>query len=270
MARRSFRAHNPWVSIGPEGVAYIVSNGNPWFDQSAVYVNRSLDGGLTWSDPTLLQLETNDTMNDKATITADPYDPDYAYAVWKRNAFPNEDAAPAAAAQNTAASRGPAWFSRTTNGGRTWEPGHQIYDPGEENGTLGHQIVVLGGARFAVSCSTSLSSSSDTRMHRGAAASTSRRFFPATGVLPGRRRRSLRTRARCRPLIHSPVRASDREHMCPMSPSIGQSGALYAVWMDARFSDGEYNDIAVSMSIDAGVTWSKPVRANRTPPLPST
>jgi hypothetical protein len=45
----------------------------------------------------------------------------------------------------------------------------------------------------------------------------------------------------------------------------GRSGNLYAVWEDGRFSNGQYNDIAFSMSSDGGFTWSSPIRINQTP-----
>jgi len=44
-----------------------------------------------------------------------------------------------------------------------------------------------------------------------------------------------------------------------------RSGNLYAVWEDGRFSNFQYNDIAFSMSADGGLTWSAPIRVNRTP-----
>jgi hypothetical protein len=43
------------------------------------------------------------------------------------------------------------------------------------------------------------------------------------------------------------------------------SGALYAVWEDSRFSNGQYNSIAFSQSTDGGLTWSEPIPVNRTP-----
>ena len=39
--------------------------------------------------------------------------------------------------------KGPAVFSRTTDGGLTWEPARIIYDPGATGQTIGNQIVVL-------------------------------------------------------------------------------------------------------------------------------
>jgi hypothetical protein len=49
------------------------------------------------------------------------------------------------------------------------------------------------------------------------------------------------------------------------------NGALYAVWMDARFSFFQtgaflWDSIAFSESIDGGATWSAPIQVNATPP----
>jgi hypothetical protein len=38
---------------------------------------------------------------------------------------------------------GATWFSRTTDGGQTWEPARPIFDPGGNSQTIGNQIVVL-------------------------------------------------------------------------------------------------------------------------------
>jgi hypothetical protein len=46
-----------------------------------------------------------------------------------------------------------------------------------------------------------------------------------------------------------------------------RNGTLYAVWLDARFSGGQHDDIALSMSTDGGNTWTPPTKANRTPML---
>src|SRR5215475_9217487 len=136
-----FRASNPWVTMGPHGTAYLITVDVPDFNAGAVLVSRSADRGATWSDPTILQSETDNAMNDKPTITADPNSAN-VYAVWTRNEFPTEQAAPNAA-DHAAASRGPVWFARTTDDGATWQQAHEIFDPGQQNGTLDHQILVL-------------------------------------------------------------------------------------------------------------------------------
>ena len=44
----------------------------------------------------------------------------------------------------TAAFRGPTWFARSSDDGATWEPAHPIFDPGQNDQTIGNQIVALG------------------------------------------------------------------------------------------------------------------------------
>jgi hypothetical protein len=54
----------------------------------------------------------------------------------------------------------------------------------------------------------------------------------------------------------------------PMFDSIAvdrTTGQLYAVWIDARFSNFPYNGIALSTSSDGGLTWSQPIQVNQTP-----
>jgi hypothetical protein len=51
-------------------------------------------------------------------------------------------------------------------------------------------------------------------------------------------------------------------------PSIAvdrQGGALYVVWEDARFSGMQRDGIAMSKSIDGGLTWSAPAQINGSP-----
>ena len=43
------------------------------------------------------------------------------------------------------------------------------------------------------------------------------------------------------------------------------SGRLYAVWQDARFSGFANDSIAFSQSLDDGLTWSNPIKINKTP-----
>jgi hypothetical protein len=42
-------------------------------------------------------------------------------------------------------------------------------------------------------------------------------------------------------------------------------GTLYAVWQDARFGGQRFDSIAFSRSTDNGLTWSAPIKVNRTP-----
>ena len=100
---------------------------------------------LTWSDPILIADDENPRyLNDKNSITADPTDPNFVYAVWDRL-----DVSPGGVKTNErgrgglGSFKGPAMIARSTDGGDTWESAKKLYNPGGLNQTIGNQIVVL-------------------------------------------------------------------------------------------------------------------------------
>ena len=80
--------------------------------------------------------------NDKETITADPTDSRYVYAIWDRLISPSEHSS-ARAFETSVSFHGPTWFARSTNDGQSWEPARPIFDPKAQNQTIANQIVVL-------------------------------------------------------------------------------------------------------------------------------
>ena len=85
------RASDPWLAISPNGTAYLMSlsvGTNPGgFETSpnAMLVMRSTNHGATWENPvTLIRDESQNVLNDKNSITADPNDSKFVYAVWDR------------------------------------------------------------------------------------------------------------------------------------------------------------------------------------------
>jgi hypothetical protein len=47
------------------------------------------------------------------------------------------------------------------------------------------------------------------------------------------------------------------------SIAVGRNGQLAVAWQDARFNSGARDAIALSRSLDGGLTWSTPARVNR-------
>ena len=263
------RSTDPWVSFGPDGTLHqlalsfndIAAPLDPRDFDHALLASQSTDGGLTWSTPieVIRDLDAN-VFNDKQTITADPTDADLVYAVWDRLVFPASERASVISGFVTAAFRGPAWFARSTDGGVTWEAAKQIYDPGQNDQTIGNQIVVLpdgtlvdvfneirndnrGGQKGS---NVALLRSTDQ------GASWSERIFVDR----------LGTIFITDPETGDPVRTGDILPEVAVDPA---SGALYVVWQDARFSDGEFDSVAFSQSLDGGLTWSDPIKVNLTP-----
>lgn len=274
------RSTDPWVSFGPDGVVHqlalsfndinepIVEGEGGDFDHALLY-SRSTDGGRTWSRPLVVirDLDAN-VFNDKQTITADPTDPHVVYAVWDRLVFPPAERANVIAGFVTAAFRGPAWFARTTDGGRTWEPARMIYDPGQESQTIANQIVVLPNG--------DLVNIFDLIQINRAAIPTGA-FFTVAVIRSTDRGETWgpTVRGRITPIIVNQLRTigiTDPETGDPVRTgdiipdiAVAPTGDLYAVWQDARPNGLQADAIVVSKSTDGGFTWTPFVKVNQTP-----
>jgi hypothetical protein len=265
------RSSDPWVTFAPNGDAYQISLS---FDantaRNGVLVSKSTNGGDTWSEPIGLIRDSGGrdssfAFNDKESITADPTNSKFAYAVWDRFTSPSGSSlASIEGLIHSRSFREPVFFSRTTDGGATWEPARDIYDRSEFNGTIGNQIVVLPngdlldvfdeffvhdnsndqrGESISVIRSTDKGVTWDSRSTVIAASLERGAFDPDTG---------------------RPIRA---EGGIPDIAVDRTSRKIYAVWQDTRFSG--VDEVALSMSSDGGVTWSAPIKVNQTPRNPN-
>ncbi|MDE2274604.1 MAG: exo-alpha-sialidase [Gammaproteobacteria bacterium] len=241
------RASDPWVTFSPNGVAYVISISFTAASMtggalSSVLVSRSADGGATWSNPVTLILDGASAFNDKETITADPNNSNYVYAVWDRL-----DSTP----------RGPAYFARSTDGGNTWQTAVPIYDPGVNNQTIGNEIVGLPDGSIVdvfeeIDSTSANTSTGNIRVMR----STDQ---GATWSAPVTVAQDLSV-GTDDPNTGNPVRDGG------FLPQIAAgAGKLVVVWQDARFSGGLRDGIALSQSSDNGQTWSTPVEINSVP-----
>jgi hypothetical protein len=261
------RASDPWVSFGPNGVAYQISlSFDASTNRNGVLVSKSSDSGNTWSEPISLIRDSGDrdsaaAFNDKESITADPTNANYAYAVWDRFTTPaGKSLANIEGLINSRSFREPVWFSRTTNGGQTWEPARIIYDRSEFNGTIGNQIVVLpNGDLLDIFDEFFVHNNSNNQ--RGESISVIR--STDKGVTWSKKSVVVSAsleRGAFDPDTGRPIRA---EGGIPEIAVDRQTGQLYAVWQDARFSG--VDEIALSTSTDGGLTWSAPTKVNKTP-----
>jgi hypothetical protein len=263
------RATDPWVTFGPNGDLYQLSLSfndlDPPFTtfdfDHALLASKSTDGGLTWSDPVVVKRDTAPTVfNDKQSITADPTSASFVYAVWDRLVFPQGERASIVASFNTSAFRGPTWFARSTNGGLSWEPARLIYDPGQNDQTIGNQIVVRPNGTL-VDIFTEFNNENAKKL-RGATVrvllSGDKGVTWSGPVLIDR----LGTISVTDPETGDDVRTGD---IIPDIAVNRTNGRLYAVWQDARFNNFQADAIAFSQSLDGGLTWSPPVKVNATP-----
>jgi hypothetical protein len=260
------RASDPWVTFAPNGDVYQIAiafnDSNPI---NAVLVSKSTDGGKTWGNPATLIRDTAPTVfNDKESITADPNDARFVYAVWDRLVFPSEEAR-GRAPERAIGFRGPAWFARTTDGGQTWEAPRVIFDPGEVNQTISNQIVVRPQAKGGelINLFDLIYNAKNAQGVRGfniaVIRSTDKGETWSQPIIVSKQVLFDGVRD---PDTGTPVRTGDIVPDIAVDPN---SGNLYVVWQDQRFSPAGAHHIAFSMSTDGGLTWTPPIRVDKTP-----
>lgn len=253
------RASDPWVTFSPDGVAYYMTlASSTGSTDSAMLVNRSTDGGLHWSAPTTLIREISAfTFNDKNSITADPFDSNFVYAIWDRSRFPSDTREIHSVAGFPRSIRSDAFFTRTTNGGATWEAPRAIFRPQANEFGIGHQIVVLSDGTLVDGFMLFHGSGSNKKGQEVAVMISHDRGVTWTApisvakALPG----FIRD-----PDDGAPVRTGD------IIPEIaaGPNGSVYMVWQEASLAPSG-SAIALSRSLDGGLTWSAPRRINTVP-----
>ncbi|MGQ0485031.1 MAG: hypothetical protein ACT4SY_06740 [Hyphomicrobiales bacterium] len=296
------RASDPWITYARNGVVYFQSlsfDSDPaiFGGRHAILVSKSTDGGHSWK-PAVAQIRENDPdiFNDKNSMTADPTLARRAYAIWDRlelftasaeqraalaKAAGGDNrvitagrilramrAAGAKAAQAPPEFKGPTYFTRTLDGGATWERPVIIHDPGADNQTINNLIEVQpdgtlaaffteilnlpgGGVRVNISLKRSIDHGFS--------------FLPRRGVILAHRIFTLAIEnpvGTFTPNLRQPVRDAG---ILFDSAVDRRNGNLYLVWQDSRFSRGVIDEIAFSMSKDSGRNWTVPVKINRTP-----
>jgi hypothetical protein len=261
------RGSDPWVSFGPDGTAYaaglLATNTTlgtaGGTNDTAVATVTSSDGGKTWQNPNLVKsdqgtspvFEATHFFNDKESITADPLVAGTAYVVWDRLEAPSQSPD---AVLVSHAFRGPAWFSKTVDGGKTWSPGRVIFDPGQNSQTIGNVILVdhqsgklydffdeisnTGSPKFTPrGISVDFITSTD-----GGSTWSSPSVVSAQQVA-----------ADVDPNTGAALRTAEEVPSVAIDPNTGE---LYVVWEDARFTAGTVNQAVITTSTDGGATWS--------------
>jgi hypothetical protein len=216
---------------------------------NAMLVSKSTDGGLTWSAPeTLIRDDNPRRFNDKNSMTADPNDSSFVYAVWDRLASIGP------------VFRGPTLFTRTTNGGASWEEARVIYNPGDFAQTLGNQIAVRPqGDLIDIFTLIRNVSRPGAPLLNVTVVRSEDNGETWSGPIPFER---MLNPGVVDPDDGDPLRTGDIIPDIAVDPNSGQ---LYAVWQDKRFDDGQHDSIALSTSTDGGLTWSSAVKVNNTP-----
>lgn len=242
------RGSDPWISFSPNGVAHqmvlgynYTATGNQ--TQTAMLASRTLDGGRSWERIQTLVTDNPARFNDKNSITADPTDSRYVYAVWDRlSSLPGEGA-------------GPTLLARSTNNGQSWGPARIIYDPGENAQTIGNRIEVLPNGTL-VNLFTHIdyiTNAISLRVIR----STDKGQTWSQPIMVA----DVLARGAFDPQTGAPIRDGAILAQLAITPK----GVIHVVWQDGRFSGGTVDGIVINRSTDGGLTWNAPVQINRDP-----
>jgi len=255
------RASDPGVSFAPNGDLYAISlsfNANDF--GNAIVVSKSTDGGDHWGAPITLKSDTDELLqNDKELITADPTSSRRAYAVWDRT---NEQGGQ------------PVWFSRTTDGGRSWEPARIIYDP-TPRFTISNQIAVQPDGTLVDMFFEGPSGAAEEPDRPYAKPRAKAAPEPQGDNLIRMMRSTDHGRTWSKPTTvaaidpaeivdpdqHRDLRTAD---IVPDIAVDQKSGRLYVVWQDASVTRSKAA-IMLTSSGDGGRHWSKPLKVSKTP-----
>ncbi len=229
-------------------------------NNNAVGVATSSTGGSSWENVQTLITDTgNQFFNDKESITADPTRVGKAYAIWDRLASPG--AGPDARAYARSRSyQGPTYFSRTLNGGQSWEPARIIYDPGQNNQTIGNQIAVLPDGTL-IDIFAEFVSTKNAEGIRGINVAVIRSTDLGASWSAPVRIAKLGSVGVVTPGDKKVVRTGDIIPSIAVDPRPG-TNTVYAVWQDATLNGG-VDGVVMSKSSDGGLSWSAPTRVNR-------
>ncbi len=257
------RASDPWVSIGPDGTAYTVSiSFNASNNNNAVAAAVSRDGGKTWTNLSVIIADNAPNLqffNDKESVTADPTKDGVAYVVWDRLELPNGNPD---ANLHTQAFRGPAFFAKTTDGGLTWSSPKVIVNTPSRQQTIGNQIVVAPNGTLYDFFNLIISPNNRHLGFNSNVAFVKSTDGGNTWTKP-QIISKLGTVFVSDPNTGQAIRTGDIIPESAIDPATGQ---LYVVWQDARFTKGQFDEVAFSTSTDGGATWSSPIQVNTNTP----
>lgn len=260
---------DPWVSVGKDGIVYAAGvaegkrNGQAF--AQGVVVSTSPDGGKTWTAPRVVGGLRS---ADKDSITADPYRPRTAYAIWNGSG--------GAGTEGTGYIE---WMSRTTDGGETWSSPSPVVNGSDGSQSQGNEIVVApGGTLYSVfgwwtPHLAPLTRCSHLHGHRTC---KTYRYDPQDPIYDMYIAFSVSHNHGATWSLPNPI-ASNRSAGSPdgswieprnardwPSTAMGsRPGTFYVAWQDARFNGNAYDGIVLAVTHDDGKHWSKPIPVTR-------
>lgn len=234
------RASDPWVEFGPDGHVFFASLlFNETSPENAIGVSRSTDGGRTWEDPAEV-FESADDFNDKEALTVDtfPDSPHHGnvYVAWDINVA---DATGNVVSQDLV-------VARSIDGGESYQNPRRVRRGPTNIGAVprvgpdGTVHLVWAGRRGA-----------DEALH----------LYFARSRSGGRGWSRPRVIARLAAVGVPDIRSGDILPSFAVDP---ETGDLYVVWQDARWSG--VDQVTFTASRDGGRSWSDPSLVSAAPP----
>jgi hypothetical protein len=288
------RASDAWVSFGPGSpgnpggtTAYAVSisfNQSPGKNGNTVGAAVSYDGGTTWGHAKSLQSDSSTGVpvpvpdsnfqffHDKESVTADPTRPGTAYVVWDVLIGPNMSVE---ADLHAHSFEDVTLFSKTVNYGATWSPVREINNnvhnsTNQNNQTIGNIIVVDRNGALYNFFDQIFNTGSNAGGNPNGAHGFNVAFQKSTNggdtwsdpqLISDLRSVGVFDPNNVDPRTNkapAPIRTGD---ILPAPAIDPETGDLYVVWQDARFSG--HDEIVISTSKDGGATWSAPKRVSK-------
>jgi hypothetical protein len=270
-----FRNSDPWVSFGPDGTAYasalafnIVSPNNA----NSVAVATSSTDGATWSNVGTIPgsvFSVTSMSTDKNSTTADPVRAGVAYTVWDTLLLPtdNPDDNP-----RTSSYTGPAYFSKTTDGGKTWSQAQIIVNTVQRQQTIGNVIVVDPRTHVLYDFFNDIIAPNTPR--RGAQSNAQLAFVKSsdggTSWTEPQLIAPFNSLGVFDPNTGQPLRTGNGLESVAIDPA---TGSLYVVWQSAsnflknvKQGSGFWDDqILITSSTNGGATWSSPSVVHQLP-----
>lgn len=263
------RNSDPWVSFGPDHKAYasaLAFNLGVPNNDNAVAVATSSNFGATWDNaqPVPGSVFTQFAQStDKNSTTADPTKAGVAYTVWDTLIEPTDqpDDNP-----HTSAFTGPAFFSKTVDGGKTWSQATVMIKTPQRQQTIGN-IIVVDPRNDNLYDFTDLIQTPDTP-RQGTRSTESVAFVKSTDG--GNTWTEPQVIAPFNELgVHDPntgqpLRVGDGLEEVAIDPN---SGNLYVVWESSTNFDKNLkqslgawdNEILLASSSNGGASWTTPV-----------